>query len=295
MLTSFDSSGQVDHASLRALVDWYLAHGAAGLFALCLSSEPYQLGADERMEVLETVLDANAGRVPVVVGALGHTDRSELIEEIRLLGKCDVKGVVLHTGELIAPEAGDEQLIPVLEEICEATDDVPLGLYECPYPKRRYLGSASVDWVAQCDRIVYVKATSHDIRVIEDRCRRWRGSAIMHCQAYACNVLAALKVGLDGFSGIASNFYPALCAWICSNYETEPALAARVQEFLARHNDLTARHYPTSAKYYLNKHVNPRFAPITRYETSPLAEEDRIALDHLAVESRELLEVCLPK
>ena len=39
MITPFTDAGEIDYASLEALIEWYERHGAAGLFAACQSSE----------------------------------------------------------------------------------------------------------------------------------------------------------------------------------------------------------------------------------------------------------------
>ena len=53
MITPFVADGSaIDWVVLDKLVDWYIASGVTGLFACCLSSEMYELSADERVELL---------------------------------------------------------------------------------------------------------------------------------------------------------------------------------------------------------------------------------------------------
>ena len=66
MLTPFQDDLSVDFETLRKLCDHYIAAGAVGLFTNCLSSEMYELSPEERLEVIKTVVDQTAGRVPVV-------------------------------------------------------------------------------------------------------------------------------------------------------------------------------------------------------------------------------------
>ena len=39
MLAPFSADGSVDLEGLDSLIDWYISHGASGLFAVCQSSE----------------------------------------------------------------------------------------------------------------------------------------------------------------------------------------------------------------------------------------------------------------
>jgi 4-hydroxy-tetrahydrodipicolinate synthase len=67
--TPFDSSGKIDVGSLRRVVDMFVGAGVNGLTALGVTSEVGRLNDTERLQVLKTVLEHVAGRVPVVVGA----------------------------------------------------------------------------------------------------------------------------------------------------------------------------------------------------------------------------------
>ncbi len=49
MVTPFGLDGRLDEAALRALVDWYIARGVDGLFAVCQSSEMFELDLAERV------------------------------------------------------------------------------------------------------------------------------------------------------------------------------------------------------------------------------------------------------
>lgn len=66
--TPFDASGAVDAASLRRVVDVFIAAGVDGLTALGVTSEVARLNEAERGLVLETAIGQAAGRVPVVAG-----------------------------------------------------------------------------------------------------------------------------------------------------------------------------------------------------------------------------------
>ena len=63
MITPFVPDGSaIDWVVLDKLVDWYIASGVTGLFACCLSSEMYELSADERVELARRVKQRAAGR-----------------------------------------------------------------------------------------------------------------------------------------------------------------------------------------------------------------------------------------
>ena len=71
--TPLDAQGQLDVASLHAEVDFCIAAGAHGLVYPVLGSEFQFLSDRERQALTRVVIQAAAGRVPVVVGVAGPT------------------------------------------------------------------------------------------------------------------------------------------------------------------------------------------------------------------------------
>ncbi len=82
--TPFTEAGEVDVASLRRVVDLFLAAGVNGMTALGVTGEVARLNERERDLVLETVIAQANGRVPVVAGTsadglrtcIEHTERA---------------------------------------------------------------------------------------------------------------------------------------------------------------------------------------------------------------------------
>jgi 4-hydroxy-tetrahydrodipicolinate synthase len=66
--TPFDPAGELDFGSLRRVIDLFLADGVNGFTALGVTSEVARLTEPERDRVLDAVLAAVDGRVPVVAG-----------------------------------------------------------------------------------------------------------------------------------------------------------------------------------------------------------------------------------
>lgn len=71
LCTPFTAGNEVDLDGLAREVEWVLAEGAAGVAALAIASEGYKLTEPERDAVTRRVVEAVAGRVPVVISADG--------------------------------------------------------------------------------------------------------------------------------------------------------------------------------------------------------------------------------
>src|SRR5690606_26039271 len=68
LLTPFTADGRLDCDGIRQNVEWLIAEGVHGLIPSDSAGEFLQLEDHERAVLIETVLDAADGRVPVVPG-----------------------------------------------------------------------------------------------------------------------------------------------------------------------------------------------------------------------------------
>ena len=85
MLTPYKKTGEIDYNGLSKLIDFYMAAGAKGLFANCLSSEMYNLSEKERLELTTHVVKHVNGQIPVVAsGSFGDSfeDKAEFSKKI---------------------------------------------------------------------------------------------------------------------------------------------------------------------------------------------------------------------
>lgn len=71
--TPFTSDNIIDTKALRRHVRYALDAGVAGFLVPAMAAEVYKLSKDERLLMVDTVLDEAGGRVPVIAGA-GETD-----------------------------------------------------------------------------------------------------------------------------------------------------------------------------------------------------------------------------
>jgi 2-keto-3-deoxy-L-arabinonate dehydratase len=71
LCTPFTEEGALDPPGLVSEVEWLIAEGARGVACLAIAGEGYKLTESERDEVVEVVVSAVAGRVPVIASADG--------------------------------------------------------------------------------------------------------------------------------------------------------------------------------------------------------------------------------
>ena len=77
-VTPFDENEEIDEPALRELVNHFIKAGLNGLVSLGSNGEFPYLSFEEKLKVVETVLDEANGRVPVVAGATENSTREAL-------------------------------------------------------------------------------------------------------------------------------------------------------------------------------------------------------------------------
>jgi 4-hydroxy-tetrahydrodipicolinate synthase len=285
-LTPFRATGEVDWQGVDALVDWYLDAGAAGLFAVCLSSEMYALTPQERLQRAERMVARSAGRVPVVAaGAFGPSLRRQA-EMAKRLAATGLTAVVITANQLAAQHESDDVWRHRAANLFDLCPDIPLGLYECPKPYHRTLTPQLAGWAAQTERVLFYKDTCCSLPVIREKLRAVAGTPLAWFNAHAPTLLDSLNHGGCGYSSVAANFIPELYAWLCKHYSDQPEIARRLQAFLTHAQDIIRPKYPAGAKQYLQRAGLPITA-VCRVRTPALDHADMQRLDSLRDEAEQ--------
>jgi len=251
MLTPFHRDGSIDGDGVDRLTDWQIAAGAAGLFAVCLSSEMYELDDAERLALAARIVKRAAGRVPVVASGTFGGPVERQAEFARRMAGAGVDAIVCLACQLADADQSDDQWRANVETFLERTGDLPLGLYECPRPYHRVLTPELMSWAASTGRFLFLKETSCRIGLIQAKIAAARGTPFGFYNANTRTLLASLRAGAAGYSGTAANFYPQLCVWLCKRFRDEPDTAERLQRFLTIAQELNKHKYPQSAKEFL--------------------------------------------
>jgi dihydrodipicolinate synthase/N-acetylneuraminate lyase len=130
--TAYHSDGQVDLAAMRRLTEYLIASGAQGMSPNGGDSEARYLSEEERMRVLDAVLETNAGRTPVLVGCSAPTTA----ESARLCAHAQRAGAgaafvmppANWMGTLLEPLVTDEEMLAHYQAISEGLD-LPLMIH----------------------------------------------------------------------------------------------------------------------------------------------------------------------
>jgi 4-hydroxy-tetrahydrodipicolinate synthase len=274
MLTPFHDDLSVDYVTLRQLCDYYIDNGAVGLFANCLSSEMYELSAQERLAVIKTVVDQTAEKVPVVATGTFQGSIEEMADFSNQVYALGVDAVIVLNNQFVSEEESDDVFLSRMKRWMELTPGVPFGIYECPVPYKRLVSIPVLQDLLRSGRLCYHKDTSLNIDQVREKIQAGSTAHFGVYDAYMVHAKASLEAGSMGLSCIQGNFFPDLIASFCANP------TADFQEYLTENMELMHSAYPTSAKYVLQKQGFP-ISIATRRKVEPLTEELKVKLDAL--------------
>src|SRR5215813_5481032 len=126
--TPFDSNGDFDSASLGRVIELFLGDGVNGFTALGVTSEVARLTEAERDRVLDSVLAAVNGRVPVVAGTTADGLRT-CIEYTRRAKKAGAAAVMISPPRML--KINSDAVGKHFAEVASAVD-IPIIVQDYP-------------------------------------------------------------------------------------------------------------------------------------------------------------------
>ncbi|MCL2571166.1 MAG: dihydrodipicolinate synthase family protein [Defluviitaleaceae bacterium] len=251
MLTPFTDAGSIDYNGVLELIEWYQHAGVDGLFAVCQSSEMFFLSLDERVQLAAFV--KKHARIPVI--ACGHisTDIASQIDELRRLGDTGIDALVLVTNRLAPENSTTAKWQDSLAQILNGLDsNLPLGLYECPYPYKRLLSDDEVAFCNATGRFYFLKDTCCNIDILQRRLQILEGGRLRLYNANTVTLLDSYHSGAAGFSGVMANFHPELYVSLAQIWQ-DAKQATLLQSLLSICSRIETQLYPVNAKYHLQQ------------------------------------------
>ena len=163
LITPF-SNGALDLETLRNLVEWHINEGTNGLVPVGTTGESPTLTHQEHETVIETVVQATAGRVPVIAGA-GSNNTIEAIRFVQFAEKIGASGALVVTPYYNKPtQRGLIQHFKALHDCA----DIPIIIYNIPSRSVIDMTPETMGELAKLPRIVGVKDATGDLSRVGD-------------------------------------------------------------------------------------------------------------------------------
>ena len=162
LVTPFNEDKSVDFESLKRIVNHVIDNGADFLVALGTTSEAPTLTAEEKKQVVDTILRTNNGRLPVLLG-MGGNNTQAVLDAIKAQDFTGIQGILSVVPYYNKP---NQRGMKAHFEAIADTSPVPVILYNVPGRVGVNLQAATCVELAKHPNIVAVKEASGNLQQI---------------------------------------------------------------------------------------------------------------------------------
>ncbi len=203
MVTPMTARQEIDTGCLATFTDYLIKQGVHGLIPLGSTGEYYALNPTERQQVVETVVEVAAGRVPVWVGTNAGSTR-EAVAFSQQAEQLGAAGVMLAAPYYSLPTP--DELFKHFKAVNDAIG-IPILLYNYPGRTGVDMTPRLVERLLKLDRIQYIKESTGNMARMTTLIRRFAPRLGVLC---GCDTLAleSFVVGAVGWVGGVVNALP---------------------------------------------------------------------------------------
>jgi 4-hydroxy-tetrahydrodipicolinate synthase len=227
LVSPLHRDGSADESGIKRLVDHVIAGGVHGLLALGSTGEGASLGERIRWQVLTSVIEAGAGRVPVICGvAQPHLDAAR--------GEVSAASRLGADAALVAPPfyyPTDQATVRAFYRRLAADSKIPLLLYNIPQFTKVVAEPTTVAELATEGTIAGIKDSSRDFEYFENV--RLATRSLEHFRMFTGSdtmLLASLAMGGAGTICGAANVAPSWVVRIYDNFRRGDWNSARTDQ-----------------------------------------------------------------
>ncbi len=200
-------NGELDLETLKRLVEWQIGEGTAALVPVGTTGESPTLTHEEHETVIEEVVKAAAGRVPVIAGA-GSNNTVEAIRFMRHAHRVGADAALVVTPYYNKPtQRGLIAHFTALHDCCE----LPIIIYNIPGRSVIDMTPATMGELAKLPRIIGVKDATGDITRVSKQ-RAACGPDFIQLSGEDASALGFNAHGGVGCISVTANVAPRLCA-----------------------------------------------------------------------------------
>jgi 4-hydroxy-tetrahydrodipicolinate synthase len=206
LITPFRSDGSIDFGALKRLVNFQIENGTDYLVALGTTSEAPALNSDERIAVLDHIIEVNNKRVPLVAGC-GSNNTREMVEMVRKIDKTGVDGLLSVAPYYNKPT--QEGMYLHFKELANATH-LPIILYNVPGRTSSNIeAKTTIKLAKEFKNIVGIKEASGNMEQAMQLIKN-KPKNFLVLSGDDANALPLISIGFEGVISVVANAFPAL-------------------------------------------------------------------------------------
>ena len=205
LVTPF-KDGQLDLDTLKKLVEWHIEQGSHGLVPVGTTGESPTLTHEEHDLVVETVVQAAAGRIPVVAGA-GSNNTAETVRLVKAAKAAGADAALVVTPYYNKPT--QRGLIAHFTEVADC--GLPIIIYNIPGRSVVDMSPETMGELAKHENILGVKDATGDLARVPNQ-RLSCGPDFVQLSGEDPTAIGFNAQGGIGCISVTANVAPALCS-----------------------------------------------------------------------------------
>lgn len=206
LVTPF-KNGELDLETLKKLVEWHIGEGSHGFVPVGTTGESPTLTHTEHDTVVDTVVRAVAGRVPVIAGA-GSNNTLESIRLAQAAERAGANGILVVTPYYNKPtQRGLIAHFTAVHDCC----NLPIIIYNIPGRSVVDMSPETMGELAKLPRIAGVKDATGDLARVPQQ-RITCGKDFIQLSGEDATALGYNAHGGVGCISVTANVAPRLCA-----------------------------------------------------------------------------------
>lgn len=281
MITPYTQDNQIDYDQVLQLIDWYDKKGVAGIFAVCQSSEMFELTRKERVELAKFIVKNTPKHMGVIASGHVEDEIDAQIAQAQEIIDAGVQAYVFVSNRFAKENEDDDEAKRNIERLITSIQAEAFGIYECPYPYKRLMSPELLHWCAQTGKFSFLKDTCCDLGQLREKCDAVSGTGLKIFNANAATLLDSLQMGCAGYSGVMANFHADLYVWLVENYAKEPSSAAEMMDFLGTLSMSEYQLYPVNCKYHMQLEGIPMRTFSRRQDERLFTESKRLEIEQM--------------
>ncbi|RKW60059.1 MAG: 4-hydroxy-tetrahydrodipicolinate synthase [Prevotella sp.] len=165
LVTPFKTDGSIDYEALKRLIEYQTDNGADFLCILGTTSESPCLDYEERAEIKRFVVEANQGRLPVLMGCGGNNTRA-VVKELQSFDLRGVDGILS-----VCPYYNKPSQEGLYRHFKMIADNCPLPVVLYNVPGRTGINMKSettIRLATDCKNIIAVKEAGGSLEQVDE-------------------------------------------------------------------------------------------------------------------------------
>lgn len=204
IITPFDQNKNVNYNSLKTFVDYQIENGVDSLVVLGTTGEAPAIEEEERQKIVDTVIEVNNKRVPVIVGT-GTNNVNHVLKFNKMAEKSGADGLLIVTPYY--NKSTQKGLVEYFKYISERTE-LPIIVYNVPSRTgMNILPETAVEIHEECKNVVGIKEASGNIQQIAELFSI-KPDTLNVFSGNDDQVLPIMAMGGNGVISVASNVVP---------------------------------------------------------------------------------------